>query len=1071
MNGIRKIFLMYIFFWFFTFVVKGQEKGLDPSRKISQYVFKHWGTDNGLHSNSINSVRQFSDGYIWLATYNGLLRFDGKSFTNISLTEHISKPKGNSYLYLYEDRERNAWVGSDGNGLFLRKGTDWKVFTTAEGLPSNIIQVITQDISGHLWVGTSNGLAYLPKGGFRFQRADTGINNVSITALLPNEDQTLWVGTNGFGLILLGKDGKVLQHLESEFARKTITALQKDDAGVVWIGTDQGLHLLMKDNELLPLGNENELPGSRVTALYEDLRGGMWIGLNGGLSRYYNNRLDHLPDEPAIKGQRINCIMEDREGHLWVSTAFHGFYQLSQGKFVTYGARDGIGGELPYAITESPNGEVLVGTEKGIFIFNGKSFLPFVTKPAIEAAVRGLCYDSKNRLWVATHQGAYRVDGQQAVHFSTKDGLGDQLVFSIVEDRQGGIWLATRRGLNLYIDGKFKTYSCADGLPNDFIVSLFADSKNRLWIGSKGGLSVYENNAFRNFNVEDGMASDAIFKITEDHQGGIWVATQGGVSYFNDTDKPTSFYGKWSPDNRMELPFYAVFQVLTLPNNKLWMTTNEGIYQIHKDYLFNPNNSKTEKPRLYDRHDGMKTSECLAHALSMVKSDGSIWFSTTKGLVVVEDPENIPGNIEPPRPVIEAVIVDGVVQDLSKPIVLPTSADRLEIHYTALNFSSPDQVLFSYMLDNYDQKKNETRDRKVIYTNLPGGRYKFILLAANEDRTWSGKSEMLTIIKAKEIWESEIFFFALPFLAIIGYFLLANVLNETQKRKMQLLEEIVEERTLELARQKNMVLEKNHQLEQSRMDLEHINQELIEINKEKNHLIGVVAHDLKSPLNQINGLIEVMRMMGENLSKDEREEYNGYIQNSVTRLNNMISQILDIEAIESKKIKLELTFFNVNKTLGEVVQSFEQMAARKQIVIHHQLLAEFMIKADERITYLVFQNLLSNALKFSRRGTNIYLDVQALDGAIRISVQDEGPGISKEDMPKLFGKYQKLTARPTNGEDSTGLGLSIVKQYVEAMGGKVWCESEPGHGATFFVEFPCSEGPKVEAGDLEEGIR
>ena len=232
------------------------------------------------------------------------------------------------------------------------------------------------------------------------------------------------------------------------------------------------------------------------------------------------------------------------------------------------------------------------------------------------------------------------------------------------------------------------------------------------------------------------------------------------------------------------------------------------------------------------------------------------------------------------------------------------------------------------------------------------------------------------------------------------------------------------------------------------------NQKLEELNEEKNLLIGVVAHDLKSPLNQVKGLLDLSKMSDEGQSS-EMGQYLDLMSTSVDRLRSMISRILDVNAIDNQDLKLNLQPVNFSEILNTTAQSFDVLLEKKNIQLHpitNSLQA--IIYADSDYLRQVFENVLSNAIKFSPKDKNIYLSVEAKGTYLLVKIRDEGPGISESDKKRLFTKFQQLSAKPTDGEDSTGLGLAIVKKYVEAMEGRIWCESELGKGATFVIEFP-----------------
>jgi signal transduction histidine kinase len=244
------------------------------------------------------------------------------------------------------------------------------------------------------------------------------------------------------------------------------------------------------------------------------------------------------------------------------------------------------------------------------------------------------------------------------------------------------------------------------------------------------------------------------------------------------------------------------------------------------------------------------------------------------------------------------------------------------------------------------------------------------------------------------------------------------------------------------------------EINQQKEQIESINKSLVELNEEKNDLISIVAHDLKSPLNQISGMLEIIKLSSQN-QPSEHSEYTVKIEQSTNRLKKMVTKILDVSAIESKTLNITLEKVNLAALLEDIVSRFSEMAAKKEITLvkeidHHVP----SIISDSNYISEVLENLLSNAVKYSPLGKQVTIKLHQHADYIRMEFIDQGQGISEKDMKNLFGKYHKLSARPTAGEDSTGLGLSIVRKYVLALNGRVWCESEEGKGANFIVELP-----------------
>ena len=289
-----------------------------------------------------------------------------------------------------------------------------------------------------------------------------------------------------------------------------------------------------------------------------------------------------------------------------------------------------------------------------------------------------------------------------------------------------------------------------------------------------------------------------------------------------------------------------------------------------------------------------------------------------------------------------------------------------------------------------------------------------------------------------------------------------------QAEKLNAVHQQILEKNRELEQQKEALLDQSDYLHEANEAITHMhqqvqmqkdeilqkNEELLSLNNEKNNLIGIVAHDLKSPLNQMKGLLSLIKL---NTGLDEETvQYVNMIESSTKRLTDMIGKILDVEAIDAKKVNLTLETINLSEMMQSLVARFEFSAKQKSIELIPSIPAGINISADRLYTEQVFENLISNAIKFSPLEKRVFVNLEVRGATAIGEVKDEGPGINDEDKKKLFGKYQKLSARPTGNEISTGLGLSIVKKFVDAMGGEIWCESEAGKGASFFVKLPLS---------------
>lgn len=283
--------------------------------------------------------------------------------------------------------------------------------------------------------------------------------------------------------------------------------------------------------------------------------------------------------------------------------------------------------------------------------------------------------------------------------------------------------------------------------------------------------------------------------------------------------------------------------------------------------------------------------------------------------------------------------------------------------------------------------------------------------------------------------------------------LIALILYRNNRNK-QKINQILARQNGEILRQQEEINAQKENIALQNEQLERKNHDLLFLNEEKNHLIGIVAHDLRNPLSQIKGLVNLLQLPEEDISKEEKEEYSRLVKSAIERMTQMINKTLDVNAIDSQKVNLSKEKLNIASILNTVCDGFENAAKAKSIQLIREITFPlFAANLDKNYLTQIFENLISNAIKYSPTHKSVSIKALYKEGVVRIEVQDEGQGISEADMKKMFGKFQQLSAKPTKGEASIGLGLSIVKKYVEAMNGKVWCESEVGKGANFVVEF------------------
>ncbi len=719
--------LLFVLLWV------GPALGLDPGRDLSHFSHQIWSTENGLPQNTVHAITQTADGFIWIATEEGLARFDGFSFTVFD-KQNTPQFKSNDVRALSEDRHGVLWIGTVDGLVQLQKGK-FITFDMPRGSPGNKIESIFEDRQGNLWVATSAGLSRIKEGAITTFTSEEGLPSNSVQAVFEDRQGTIWAGASRGASEF--RDGRFINFsLPVEVANSGVTAIISDKDGRLWFGTPTGL-TCFDSGRFQTYTTRDGLPNDRITSLRLDTQGSLWIGTAAGLARYRDNHFAVFHAGEGLSSSIILSIFEDREASVWIGSESGGLHLLKDKKFTTYSTKDGLASDLVKSIYEDRKGNIWIGTNGGgLSLFKGNKFTTYTTKDGLSSDVVLALYDDDDgNLWVGTPDGLNRFRGGKFTTYTSAEGLSNDFVRSIYADHQGNLWVGTRGGLNRFKDGVFKIYTTADGLSNDFVGTILEDSRGSLWIGTLGGLSKFQDEQFTTYTTKDGLASDVVLSLYEDRDGILWIGTNGsGLNRLKD--------GRFTAyTTKNGLLDDVVYRILEDVRANLWLSSNKGIFRVKKKELDDFAGGKIESitPVVYGTADGMITRECSGggHPSGWQSSDGKLWFSTIKGVAMI-DPEKIKINEQPPPVAFEQVRIDDQVVDNSQGIELPPGKARFEFSYAGLSFIAPEKVRFKYMLEGFDKDWVEGGTRRTAYyTNLPAGNYRFRVIASNNDGVWN----------------------------------------------------------------------------------------------------------------------------------------------------------------------------------------------------------------------------------------------------------------------------------------------------------------------------------------------
>jgi ligand-binding sensor domain-containing protein len=737
---------------------------LDPARTLTEYGLDVWQSEHGLPQNSVQALRQTRNGYLWVGTQEGLVRFDGVRFEVFDTTR--GSIANNDVSALLESSDGTLWIGTFGGGLVRFRNGAFRAYGARDGLPTDTIYDLAEDRRGALWIATARaGLVQLKDRRFTAYGPKLGLPSDIVRCVLVDRQDTVWAGTPD-GLVRL-RDGRFDVLTSKDGLRNnTITALAEDADGVLWIGTGVGLHRL-KEGRIEAFTTREGLPHDLVRALAVDREGTLWVGTGRGLARFRDGTFTGLTEGNGLPSDAVIAVREDREGNLWIGTDGGGLARLKDGRLTTRTVRDGLSSDNVYPVTGAGDGGLWLGTYRGeIDRFDGRRFrpLPLPRDDKSASRIRALLEDSRGRLWIGRDRGLLRYASGAFTSFTAANGLPNENVRAIAEDRRGRLWIGTDGGGLVRHDGTgFHTFTTADGLGSNEVRAILEAGDGDLWVGTYGGLSRLRGDRFDTYTTKDGLTHNLVRCLLADEDGTLWIGTYGGgLSRL----RGRAFV---SYTTRNGLPSDAIYGIVDDGEGHLWMSCNRGIFRVSRKDLEDVAGgwSQTLHPTSFDESDGMKSRECNGGSPACWRTaDGRLWFGTLKGVVVV-DPRHLKAKAAAPPVVLEELVVDGEPARLVRGLKLPPRRHRLQFRFTALTFSAPQKVRFSYKLEGFDQDWVDAGTlRMASYTQIPPGRYTFRVIARNEDGVWNQAGDAFTFTMTPAFYETPIFRAALTLAAL-----------------------------------------------------------------------------------------------------------------------------------------------------------------------------------------------------------------------------------------------------------------------------------------------------------------
>ncbi len=1035
---------------------------------------KLFSSDGVLSNSLINQIYQDKKGFIWIATEDGLNKFDGTKFTVYKkITGDSTSLKNNYVKTLFEDSSGNFWIGCiDGLQLYDRNTDSFreiKLYQENGQIALAHITGIIERKNGDIWISTSGyGIFSFSKRSL-ISKNEIQLNkqlcSIYLYTLFEDSQQRIWIGSENEGLNCYNPQTKKLStytSAQSPINSNAISSICEDKSGIIFIGTlTGGLYCVDKSGELKSvLKNGTTLP---IRTLSLNHTGKLLIGTDGQGMKVYDPQTQDIVSYEAsstpfdFSKTKIYSIMEDKDNNLWTGIYQKGvfFIPITSDGFKYYGYKsfdkNSIGSNCVMSIYKSTTGIIWVGTDNdGLYAINEKNnqvrhYANSENPASVSSTVMCIYEDSKKNIWLGTHLNGLALFDQQTgncKYFSNPTGNNpsNNKIYSIAEDKSGNLWIGTYgNGIFRFntkeqiFDKHFFQFEDAPGeLCNNWINVLLFDKDNNLWIGTYRGLSCFNpdhSTSFVNYSADNkALPSNVVFSLKEDSNGNLWIGTGDGLVCFDKKTKKGHFYS-----TKDGLPSNTICYIEEDEFRNIWVSTHFGISK------FSPQENTFTN---YYASDGLQGNEFRKGA-GFKSPDGEIFFGGINGITSFFSP-----NIHSKKHQLNIYFTDFYLFDKQirkgkesggKEIINNSILDADEIHLSAddnvfsfefstLEYTNPEGIFYQYKMDNFDMGWNTTPAgiNRITYTNLSPGTYHLKVQACDRDN----KSEIKTItiiIRPHWYWS----FWAKIFYTLLIIALLYGIYIFIRSK----------------IRHKNEILRREH---------------AEQINEAKLQFFINISHEIRTPMTLIIGPLE--KLLSENKNLEIQKSYLLVYRNA-QRILRLINQLMDIRKIDRGQMKLKSRETDMVGFIEDIMQAFDYTAKQKNIrfIFEHNM-PMLKVWVDLNNFDKVLFNIYSNAFKYTPNDGEIITTLTTgndnsvhgpLKNYFEIQIKDNGIGIDKDKIEQIFERFYQIRNGITESKPGTGIGLHLSRSLVELQYGKIFAQTiEDGKGSIFIIRIP-----------------